>query len=100
MAGFPPPPLAAAFRFGFQNGGSGYAPAKFMPTQKNPGSATPPNSVFLSRRMGKARATWLGWPHNAGDWPGKLKPSRGFMARWCGRFPPAKTSAHRPAQGR
>jgi hypothetical protein len=75
MAGFPPPPLAAAFRFRFpKTAEAAMLRAKFMPTQKNPGSATPAQLGFsFPAEWEKHEATWLGWPHNAGDWPGKFE---------------------------
>jgi len=75
MAGFPPPLLAAAFRFRFpKTAEAAMLRAKFMPTQKNPGSATPAQLGFsFPAEWEKHAATWLGWPHNAGDWPGKFE---------------------------
>ena len=34
-------------------------------------------------------ATWLAWPHNPEDWPGKFQAFRGSMRRSCGCLPRA-----------
>jgi len=47
--------------------------AKFMPTQINPASATPAGLGYaMPAEWEPHAATWLGWPHNASDWPGKF----------------------------
>jgi agmatine deiminase len=48
--------------------------AKFMPTEK---ISSPTTSATLGYTMPAEwephAATWLGWPHNASDWPGKFE---------------------------
>src|SRR6202012_1339570 len=46
----------------------------FMPTTKITSTATPsePGYTFPAE-WEKHEATWLGWPHNANDWPGKFE---------------------------
>src|SRR5881392_97067 len=46
----------------------------FMPTSKALSSATPAELGYsMPAEWERHEATWLGWPHNASDWPGKLK---------------------------
>jgi agmatine deiminase len=47
--------------------------AQFMPTKIN--SATTPAELGFTfpAEWEKHEATWLGWPHNASDWPGKFE---------------------------
>jgi agmatine deiminase len=33
-----------------------------------------PAGYFMPAEWGRHEATWLGWPHNASDWPGKFEP--------------------------
>ena len=48
--------------------------AKFMPTKKISDTATPAELGFtFPAEWEKHEATWLGWPHNASDWPGKFE---------------------------
>jgi len=48
--------------------------AKFMPTKKISATATPAELGFtFPAEWEKHEATWLGWPHNASDWPGKFE---------------------------
>src|SRR5256885_16424651 len=45
-------------------------------------------------------ATWIGWPHNASDWPGKLPPIQwvyGQIVRKGGPGPPGRISGNSPA---
>jgi agmatine deiminase len=53
---------------------SGYAPRDFM---ANPQSANPSTPADLGYTMPAEwephAATWLAWPHNTGDWPGKFE---------------------------
>jgi len=48
-------------------------PATFMPTDKK--SATTPSALgyTMPAEWEPHAATWLGWPHNAADWPGKFE---------------------------
>jgi agmatine deiminase len=48
--------------------------AKFMPAKINSTSATPAELGFIMPAEWEPHAaTWLGWPHNASDWPGKFE---------------------------
>ena len=48
--------------------------AKFMPTKIISANATPAELGFsFPAEWEKHEATWLGWPHNASDWPGKFE---------------------------
>ena len=48
--------------------------AKFMPIQKISAAATPADLGFaMPAEWEPHAATWLGWPHNASDWPGKFE---------------------------
>ena len=45
-----------------------------MPPMKMSHAATPAELGYsLPAEWEKHEATWLGWPHNAGDWPGKFE---------------------------
>ncbi len=45
----------------------------FMPPRKTSHAATPAESGFsMPAEWEKHEATWLTWPHNVGDWPGKF----------------------------
>ena len=47
--------------------------AKFMPAPINSTSATPAGLGYTMPAEWEPHATtWLGWPHNASDWPGKF----------------------------
>ena len=47
--------------------------AKFMPTPTNSAAATPAALGYaMPAEWEPHAATWLGWPHNASDWPGKF----------------------------
>lgn len=47
---------------------------EFMPIKKNLPDATPAGLGFsFPAEWEKHEATWLGWPHNASDWPGKFE---------------------------
>jgi len=47
--------------------------AQFMPTNKNPVPAPPADLGYaMPAEWEPHAATWLGWPHNASDWPGKF----------------------------
>jgi len=70
-----------------------------MPPLKNSQAATPAQLGYIMPAEWEPHAaTWLGWPHNTSDWPGKFESSRGFTAKWCGKFPRRKHPATRPAQ--
>ena len=46
------------------------------------------NSFFLPAEWNHHEATWLGWPHNKSDWPGKFSPIPwvyGEIARYISR---------------
>src|SRR6202012_2649002 len=46
----------------------------FMPTTKITSTATPSELGYtFPAEWEKHEATWLGWPHNANDWPGKFE---------------------------
>ena len=64
-----------AFRFRFPNAAEAVMlRAKFMPTKKISDNATPAELGFtFPAEWEKHEATWLGWPHNASDWPGKFE---------------------------
>ena len=49
--------------------------AQFMPaTNKFRQPPRPPNSaIAMPAEWEPHAATWLGWPHNASDWPGKFE---------------------------
>jgi agmatine deiminase len=48
--------------------------AGFMPQSENNSAATPAELGFtMPAEWEKHEATWLGWPHNASDWPGKFE---------------------------
>jgi agmatine deiminase len=45
-----------------------------MPTGKNASDTTPASAGFsMPAEWEPHEATWLGWPHNAQDWPGKFE---------------------------
>lgn len=45
-----------------------------MPLPKKCDAATPAETGFsMPAEWVRHRATWLAWPHNAGDWPGKFE---------------------------
>ena len=47
---------------------------KFMPTKTIPAAAAPADLGYrFPAEWEKHEATWLGWPHNASDWPGKFE---------------------------
>ena len=47
---------------------------KFMPTKTISAAATPADLGYrFPAEWEKHEATWLGWPHNASDWPGKFE---------------------------
>ena len=47
---------------------------KFMPTKINSAAATPAELGYtMPAEWEPHAATWLGWPHNASDWPGKFE---------------------------
>jgi agmatine deiminase len=47
--------------------------AKFMPVQTKPAAAPPAGfGHVMPAEWEPHAATWLGWPHNASDWPGKF----------------------------
>src|SRR5581483_3869086 len=51
--------------------------ASFMSKAKNIAKATPSELGFtMPAEWEKHEATWLGWPHNATDWPDKLDTIR------------------------
>ena len=56
-----------------------------MPTTTTPFDHTPAQLGFaMPAEWERHEATWLGWPHNKTDWPGKLDTIRwvyGEMAR-------------------
>lgn len=64
-----------AFRFRFPKTAEAVMlRAKFMPTKKISNAATPAELGFsFPAEWEKHEATWLGWPHNASDWPGKFE---------------------------
>ena len=46
----------------------------FMPQPKNIKTVMPAELGYtMPAEWEKHEATWLGWPHNAGDWPGKFE---------------------------
>ncbi len=48
--------------------------AKFMPTKINSAAAPPAELGYcFPAEWEPHAATWLGWPHNASDWPGKFE---------------------------
>src|ERR1700722_2173585 len=48
--------------------------AEFMPQTKIASAAMPSElGFFMPAEWEKHEATWLGWPHNASDWPGKFE---------------------------
>ena len=49
-------------------------PANFMPPPKIIAAATPAALGYtMPAEWEPHTATWLGWPHNTGDWPGKFE---------------------------
>ena len=47
--------------------------AILMPQPKIANAATPADLGYsMPAEWEKHEATWLGWPHNASDWPGKI----------------------------
>src|SRR5882757_6043727 len=60
----------------------------FMPTEKI-SAATPAELGFsMPAEWERHEATWLGWPHNEADWPGKIDTIRwvyGEMVRKIAR---------------
>ena len=45
----------------------------FMPQPKNIKTVMPAELGYtMPAEWEKHEATWLGWPHNAGDWPGEI----------------------------
>ena len=40
----------------------------------NPKTTTPPNGFRMPAEWEPHAATWLAWPHQASDWPGKFAP--------------------------
>lgn len=55
-----------------------YLPADFMVKKESTAAAQSPSALGFSMpaEWEKHRATWLGWPHNETDWPGKLDTIR------------------------
>ena len=48
--------------------------AYFMPLPRiSPVNIFPPQGFAMPAEWEKHEATWLGWPHNASDWPGKFE---------------------------
>ena len=48
--------------------------AKFMPAKINIATDTPARLGYVMPAEWEPHtATWLGWPHNASDWPGKFE---------------------------
>ena len=48
--------------------------AKFMPAKINSATALPAALGYtMPAEWEKHAATWLGWPHNVSDWPGKFE---------------------------
>src|SRR3984885_10698720 len=46
-----------------------------MPEPKIIQAPTPAQEAFfMPAEWERHEATWLGWPHNSTDWPGKLEP--------------------------
>src|SRR2546421_7917988 len=62
-----------------------YLARRFMPKNENLIEPTPETLGYsMPAEWEPHEATWLGWPHNATDWPGKLDTIRwvyGEMAR-------------------
>ena len=44
-----------------------------MPTKNNPAATPAELGYTMPAEWEKHEATWLGWPHNANDWPGKFE---------------------------
>ena len=79
---------------GFPNRRTAMLRAKFMPTQINPAARRPPNPASPCPPNGNRTPP----PGSAGRTTpatgrANSRSSRGFMARWPEKFPPAKTSA-------
>src|SRR3954451_14168106 len=54
-----------------------YLPREFMSQPKNAIEATPAALAFsMPAEWEPHEATWLGWPHNTTDWPGKVDTIR------------------------
>ncbi len=52
---------------------SGYVPRTFMVKRQSANTFTPAQLGFsMPAEWEPHEATWLGWPHNATDWPGKF----------------------------
>jgi len=52
---------------------SGYVPRTFMVNRQSANTFTPAQLGFsMPAEWEPHEATWLGWPHNATDWPGKF----------------------------
>jgi agmatine deiminase len=47
--------------------------AKFMPTETNSAVTPAELGYAMPAEWERHEATWLGWPHNASDWPGKFE---------------------------
>jgi len=45
-----------------------------MPSMKSPKAAFNIKDYYLPPEWDRHEATWLGWPHNTQDWPGKFSP--------------------------
>ena len=62
-----------------------------MTTQKHP-THTPAESGFsMPAEWEKHEATWLGWPHNEQDWPGKIDTIRWVYGEMTRKIAPGET---------
>ena len=90
---------------------NGYAPRTFMPNLQSANTSTPAELGYsMPAEWEPHEATWLGWPHNASDWPGKFeaipwvygemvrKISAGENVRLLVRHKPKKNFARRVLQ--
>jgi agmatine deiminase len=83
---------AFKLRFGIsQKQRSGYAPRDFMANVQYANTATPAEIGFsMPAEWERHEATWLGWPHNQADWPGKLDAIRWVYGEMVRKISPGE----------
>src|SRR5512136_2167605 len=63
-----------------------------MSTSKSSGEQTPAALGFsMPAEWERHEATWLGWPHNPTDWPGKLDTIRWVYGEIVRKIAPGET---------
>jgi lipopolysaccharide heptosyltransferase II len=70
---------------------SGYALQDFMPNLRYANIWTPANlGCAMPAEWEKHEATWLAWPHNETDWPGKMDAIRWAYAEMARKISPGE----------